>query len=265
MRHTVPAVIKAADMLALIAREGVDTTIRGLAASLAIPRTSCYRILRSLMARDWIRPVDGGRHEISLGLLPLVEPLRSVEGLVSIARPALENLAAQTGLTAKISVRRGDHAVTVARHESPQAAHIAVRVGASFHLALGSSGSALLSPLPREEVIDILDRAPQECWLHQRKEDVWKRIRQLKSKGFSWDFGGYRTNCHAVSAPVLDALGTTLGAVTLVGFPQEVTRQNLPALASKLHRELGTLRRHLKFRAVDEAIPAHVGSRRTKI
>lgn len=236
-------------MLSLIAREGSDTTIRGLAGSLGIPRTSCYRILRSLTARDLVRPLEGGRHEVSLGLLPLVEPLRSVEGLMAAVRPELEALAAGTGLTAKLSVRRGDHAVTVARQESPQAAHIAVRIGASFHLSLGSSGSVLLSALEREEIDDILARAPGECWAHQRPVDVWKRIRQVRAKGFSWDFGGYRTNCHAVSVPVIDSQGSPCGAVTLVGFPQEVTRQNLPGLARALLRELEVLRRRLKSAA----------------
>lgn len=246
MRHTVPAVLKAADMLALIARAGSDTTIRGLADSLRIPRTSCYRILRSLIARDLVRALEDGGHEVSLGLLPLVEPLRSVEGLVVAVRPELEALATGTGLTAKLSVRRGDHAVTVARQESPQAAHIAVRIGAAFHLSLGSSGAVLLSSMGKEEVDGILARAPSECWEHQRPEDVWRRIRQVRAKGFAWDFGGYRTNCHAVSAPVADGDGATCGAMTLVGFPQEVTRQNLPRLAGALTSELAILRRRLK-------------------
>ncbi|HPA16283.1 MAG TPA: helix-turn-helix domain-containing protein [Verrucomicrobiae bacterium] len=263
VRHTVPAVLKAAGMLALIAREGSDTTIRGLAASLGIPRTSCYRILRSLMACDWVRPLEGGRHEVSLGLLPLVEPLRSVEGLVAAARRELEALAARTGLTAKLSVRRGDHAVTVARQESPQAAHIAVRIGAAFHLALGSSGSALLSALGRDEIADVIARAPAVCWEHQRPGDVWQRIRQVRAKGYSWDFGGYRTNCHAVSAPVVDGAGIVCGAATLVGFPQEITRQNLPDLARELMRELGVLRRRLKFNPAAESAPA-AGARKGK-
>lgn len=245
MRHTVPAVLKAADMLSLIAGEGADTTIRGLAGSLGIPRTSCYRILRSLIARDLVRSLEDGRHEVSLGLLPLVAPLGSVEGLVEAVRPALVALAAGTGLTAKLSVRRGDHAVTLARQESPQAAHIAVRIGAAFHLALGSSGSVLLSALGRKDIDDVLARAPAECWGHQRPEDVWQRIRQVRSKGFSWDFGGYRSNCHGVSAPVMDASGMVCGAVTLVGFPQEVTRQNLPGLARALKKALAPLRRCL--------------------
>ncbi len=263
MRHTVPAVLKAADMLALIAGEGVDTTVRGLAGSLGIPRTSCYRVLRSLIARDLVRPLEDGGHEVSLGLLPLVAPLRSVEGLVEAVRPALEALAAGTGLTAKLSVRRGDHAVTVARQESPQAAHIAVRIGAAFHLALGSSGAVLLSALGRGEIEEVLGRTPSECWEHQRPEDVWKRIRQVRAKGFSWDFGGYRSNCHGVSAPVVDASGLVCGAVTLVGFPQEVTRQNLPGLARALERALSPLRRRLK--AADAApSPATAGRRKGK-
>ncbi|MCU0870846.1 MAG: hypothetical protein MUE50_00735 [Pirellulaceae bacterium] len=59
--------------------------------------------------------------------------------MAGAVQPVLDELAVRSRLTAKVSVRQGDYAITVARCESPQATSVAVRIGASFHLALGSS------------------------------------------------------------------------------------------------------------------------------
>lgn len=129
-KHTIPAVCKAMELLGLLAEEQGETTTKALALRLGVPRTTCYRLLRSLISRDWVRPLPGGGHAISIGLLPLLQPLREVESLAEAVQPVLDALALRSSLTAKVSVRQGDYAITVARCESPQATSIAVRVGA---------------------------------------------------------------------------------------------------------------------------------------
>lgn len=224
-RHTIPAVNNAVELLRLLADDAGETTTKALALRLGIPRTTCYRILRSLEARDWVRSIEGGRHELSLGLLPLLRPLRPVESLAELVQPALELLAARSGLTAKVSVRQGDVAVTVARCESPRETSVAVRLGASFHLAYGSSGAVLLSGLEKEQVQRVLDDAPAECWAHQSPSEVQARLKELARQGWCADFGTFRESCHGVSTPLRDGHGNVLAAMTIIGFPHELTRE----------------------------------------
>jgi DNA-binding IclR family transcriptional regulator len=230
-RHTIPAVTKAMELLRVLAEPGRETTTKALALRLKIPRTSCYRILRSLIARDWVRPTEGARHELSLGLLPILTPLRRVATLASAVEPALHDVAARTQLTAKVSVRQGDYAVTVARVESPQETSVAVRLGASFHLAYGSSGAVLLSGLTSEEVDRVVDDAPAECWEHQQPQDVRKRLKELRDKGWCADLGTFRSSCHAISAPLCDSRGRVVAVMTVIGFPNELAGNRVTGLA----------------------------------
>ena len=154
--------------------------------------------------------------------LPLMKPLQQVEHMAEAVRPSLEWLAAQAQMTAKVSVRQGDYAVAIARCESPQQTSVAVRIGASFHLAFGSSGAVLLSGLEEEAVQDILKRAPEECWAHQATADVWKRRKELQAKGWCADVGTYRQSINAISAPLRDARGGVLAVMTLIGFSHEL-------------------------------------------
>ena len=216
--HTIPVLEKSIAVLRAIAEARNETTTKGLALELGVSTSTVYRILQTMLVHNWIRSTSNGRHELSFGLLPLLQPLASHELLIETVRPFLSRLAADTGLAVKLSVRQGDMAVTLVRAESPKETSVAVRAGAAFHLALGSSGAVLLSELPVGEYRQVIASAPGDCWKHQSPSDVDKRVAELRRKGVCADFGGYQPSVHALSAPVWDRPAGIAGALTLVGF-----------------------------------------------
>lgn len=224
--HTIPMVNKTLELIRLITENKEETTTKSLAICLGLPRSSCYRILRSLVAQDWIRPVAGGRHELSLGLLPVLQSLRRYEALVDAFEPVIRSLALKTQLTVKVTVHQGDDAVTISRSESPRGTSVGVRVGAAFPLAYGSSGAVLLSDLTDEQVSGILGRAHDVCWERQTRKDVALRVREVRIKGWCADFGMYRSNCHALSAPIHDSQGRVVAALTVIGFSDEMVNES---------------------------------------
>ncbi len=231
--HTIPVLRKAIELLREIAAGG-ETTTKALAHQVGVPHTTTYRILQTLLQEDWVRQTGGGRHELSFGLLPLLQPLVRHELLVETVRPFLAGLSTETGLAAKLSVRQGGHAVALLRAESPRETSISVRVGASFHLALGSSGAALICDLSPAERRALLERAPKECWEHQTAADVEARVAECRRTGVCGDFGGFRPHVHAMSAPIRDRAGCVVGAITLVGFSQDFEGKLRKAVARRL-------------------------------
>lgn len=234
--HTIPMVNKTLELIRLISEDNEETTTKSLAICLGMPRSSCYRILRSLVAQDWIRPVAGGRHELSLGLLPVLQSLRRFETLVEAFDPVIRSLALKAQMTVKVTVRQGDDAVTISRSESPRGTSVGVRVGAAFPLAYGSSGAVLLSDLPDDQVAGILGRAQDVCWERQTRKDVSRRVHEVRSKGWCADFGMYRSNCHALSAAIHDPQGRVVAALTVIGFSDEMTNENPLELSTAVAR-----------------------------
>lgn len=230
--HTIPMVNKALELIRMVAADGIETTTKALASRLGLPRSSCYRILRSLIAQDWVRPVTGGRHELSLGLLPVLQSLRRYETMVDAFDPVIRSLSLRTQLTVKVTVHQGDDAVTIARSESPRETSVGVRVGAAFPLAYGSSGAVFMSDMTEAAVAGILERAEPVCWERQTPADVASRIGDVRSKGWCADFGNYRSNCHALSAPIRDTTGRVVAALTALGFSDEVMSGNLRELSA---------------------------------
>ena len=111
--------------------------------------------------------------------------------LPSLARPALEALRDVTGESAQLYVRRGDRRLCVLSLESPHGLRTIVPVGMSLPLDVGSAGKVL--------------RGDAGDWA----ESVEERERGVAS----------------VSAPVADARGDTVAAVSVSGPIERTTRE----------------------------------------
>ncbi len=110
--------------------------------------------------------------------------------LPTLARPALEALRDATGESTQLYVRRGDRRLCIASLESPHGLRTIVPVGMSLPLDVGSAGKVL--------------RGGAGDWA----QSVEERERGVAS----------------VSAPVRDAAGRTVAAVSVSGPIERTTR-----------------------------------------
>ncbi|MDR1011098.1 MAG: helix-turn-helix domain-containing protein [Opitutaceae bacterium] len=232
--HIVPVLLKALRVFAAIARGETEPTAKGLAVTLGISPTTCYRILQSFLAGGWLRAGTGGTFGLSLALVPLMHPLLRHELLIDTIREPLTALARTTGMTTKLSIRQGDSAVTVFVASSPRPTAISSQVGAVFPLALGSSGAAILATLPEAEAARILDAAPAEAWRYQKRAAADRRVQECRRTGCCFDTGSYQPQLHTVSTTVQAARHGLLGSITLLGFPHDFAPGLRPALLREL-------------------------------
>lgn len=232
--HTIPSLVKAIDVMEAVADGRGGTSVSALAKSLGLSQTTCYRIIQTFCSRDWLRTRSGGGYAVSHGMLPILRCITPRQQLIETLRPVVEALATQTGVSAKAAVREGDLAVTLVRAEAPSPMALSGRVGATFSLALGSSGSALLAELSDEDIRRVIENAPAHVWEKQTSKDVWKRVRECRRKGHCRDFGGYKSHIYTISAPIRGEDGSALAALTIMGLPDEFSEANLKRLTSAL-------------------------------
>lgn len=224
-KHTVPVLRHAVRVLEVIAREGATMTSPQIAKALGISRSSCYRILQTFCAFDWIQPMEGGGFSISFGLLPTVRPLLTWERLARDAQGSIERLAQETQLGAKLSVRQSGYQVTIARAESPKPIAPVGRVGTRFPIFWGSSGAALLSSLPAVELERLVNRANPSVWTDGHTIDV------VAARAADCAKSGVCVRKDAdlctVSAPLKNRSGRVLAALTIIGLPGDFTDENV--------------------------------------
>ncbi|MGE9289732.1 MAG: IclR family transcriptional regulator [Puniceicoccales bacterium] len=217
-RHTIPAVDKSLKLLTVLAESDEAWSSARLARTLDISPSTCYRILQTLVGRNWLRLTPEGDYTFSAGMFPLLKPLTNYQRLFESLGAPLQRLVGETGLTAKLSVKQGDSASTVFRVESPRPLAPSFKVGGSFSLSYGSSGSCLLAGLEDGEITRILDESPADVWTYQSPDDVWARVGSVRSQGFCMDAGRYQPSVYSASAPIHNREERYFAALSLIGW-----------------------------------------------
>jgi len=170
----------------LDAVEGGPLTLAGLVEITGLSRATAHRLAVALEVHALVARDEAGRFVLGRRLTGLDLP--------ALAGPALEALRDRTGESAQLYVRRGDRRLCVASLESPHGLRTIVPVGVSLPLTVGSAGRVLGGEAETE----------RRGWA----ESVEERERGVAS----------------VSAPVHDACGALIAAVSVSGPIERTTR-----------------------------------------
>jgi DNA-binding IclR family transcriptional regulator len=165
-------------------------TLADLVTATGLSRATTHRLAVALEAHGLLRRTADGRFALGLRLVGLGRAAADALPLADAAGPALARLRDETGESVQLYVQEGDQRVCVASLESPHGLRTIVPMGAALPLDRGSAGRAL--------------RATSPDWV----DSVEERERGVAS----------------VSAPVRDADGQVLAAVSVSGPVERTTR-----------------------------------------
>ncbi|MDR0931437.1 MAG: helix-turn-helix domain-containing protein [Victivallales bacterium] len=232
--HTIPAVEKTVAILNRLGESSEGMTQAELAAELDITSSSCYRILQTLLESDYVRKVNGTRYDLSFGILGAVRKLTDSTARFAEMTPILEELAQNTQLGCKLSIRQGDFQVTLLRAESPRPVAISGKIGARFPVAEGSVGAALLLNSPEAEIKKFAASCAKETLIKDALQQLCDGIAMLKSDGYCFNRGRNRWKVDAMSAPIKNAQGDVIAALTLLGYDEDFSDERMPLLSCAL-------------------------------
>ena len=177
-------------MLVLDAVEPGPASLADLVAATGLSRATAHRLAVALETHGLLRRTADGRFALGLRLVGLGRAAAEALPLADAAGPALAELRADTEESVQLYVAEGDQRVCVASLESPHGLRTIVPMGAALPLDRGSAGRAL--------------RAADVGWV----ASVEERERGVAS----------------VSAPVRDADGRVIAAVSVSGPVERTTR-----------------------------------------
>ena len=172
--------------------EGAPRSLADLVDATGIPRPTAHRLATALEEHGFVRRDAQGRFALGARLVALGHAAAGEWSVVEAARPALEALRDETGESVQLYVRDGDRRVCALSLESPHGLRTIVSLGASLPLDRGSAGKVL-----------------QGTW----GRSGWAESVEEREQGVA-----------SVSAPVLDADGRVVAAVSVSGPVQRTTR-----------------------------------------
>jgi IclR family acetate operon transcriptional repressor len=185
-----------------------------------LPKSTVQRLLRTLHQERWAEmtadPVT--RWQLSPRMLALARQAAPSRNLREIAQPHIQALGRRTGETIHLSVPDGDvRLVLIDRVDSVHAVRTFNAIGASTALHASSSGKALLSLLPDEEIERILAR-PLERITPNTSVDprhLMHQILEARDRGYAVNISENRPSVCAVGAAFADTSGRPVGAIAI--------------------------------------------------
>ena len=210
-----------------------------------INRASLHRTLGE-MAENGILTQDGRREHYRLG--PLLRSAAALAGAVasvpSIARPHVERLRDECRETVVLAELHDAHVVPVLRADGLYEMRMNQEVGRRYPAHAGATGKVLLAHLPEDERRELIGRLELTRLTPNTivsRAKLRAELRQVAELGVGVTLGERVPDAVAISAPVFDAGGRVVAALTIGGIASRYERERLVADASAVMRVAATI------------------------
>ena len=200
----VQSVERAFELLELITAAGGEVMLSELAASTDLPLPTIHRLLRTLMAKGYIRQLANRRYALGPGLIRLGTAASTQLG--ALAGAQLRSLVDQLGETANMAVLDADMALYIAQAPSTHSMRMFTEVGRRAHTHATGVGKAILAQLGDDAVRAIVARAgmPTPTTMSiGTVDDLLADLARIRERGYSIDDGEQEigVRCFAMGVP----------------------------------------------------------------
>jgi len=219
--YSAPALEKGLDILELLAAEPVGLTQALIAQRLERSTTEIFRMLSVLERRGYLTRHTDGSYRLSLRLFELAHQHPPLQRLLSIALPAMHDLAQFTRQSAHLVVQFANRILVVAQVNSPEPMGFGVRLGAHFPFRPDRVSSCVLSAFQpqsvQEELIDeLLKNGPEQ----RTAKTVRATLADIAAKGFYTAQSDTVSGVTDLCAPLFDHGDRAIAALTVPYLPQ---------------------------------------------
>jgi len=187
------AVDRALSVLGAFSAEHPTLTLAEIAEHTRLYKSTALRLLASLEHANFVQRFDDGRYALGSALARLYAAYTASFSLEAAVVPEMRSLVARTRESASFHIRQGMQRVCLFRVDSPQPVRDHIRAGDLLPLDRGAGGRVLLA-------------------FSGETGKLYDRIRQAKVISM---VGDRSEDVAGISAPVFDAMGKLVGAITL--------------------------------------------------
>lgn len=204
-----------------------------IARKLGMSKTTAHRLAHALKSRDYLSITPDG---FALGpkLLQLGAMAESQTDLVRLARPVLETLSADTGFCSFAGQREGDWSRHLDRVTGSQRLRVATIPGDIRPIAETGLGKALLLD-EGEETWRRLYVASRNGRVSEAEIRRWiERMRDAKMRQIIDHDSELGDGVHSIAAPVRNAKGRIVMAISIAGAAQYYAQVETSSLAKSV-------------------------------
>ncbi len=239
--YTAPALEKGLDILELLAAESEGLSQIAIAQRLGRSAAELFRMLSVLERRGYLIRGADGAYRLSLRLFELAHQHPPLKRLLTVALPAMHELAESTRQSAHLVIHFARRILVVAQVDSPEPMGFGVRLGANFPFRPDRASSRVLSAfqpaaLQDELIAELLANGVKGLSAARVRSELAAIARKGHYRAPSDTTQGVTDLC----APVFDHSDGAVAALTLPYLSQRDIKVSIAAARAAL---LETVRR----------------------
>lgn len=237
-RYMVPALWRGLHLLGQFNRDERELSGADLSRRLGLPRASVFRMLYTLEQGGFVERVgDGANYRLGAAVLRLgFEFLASME-LTEHGRPILDRLRDVSGYAAHLVIRDGREVVFVGKSPGRIASFHSIQVGARLPAHATVLGRLLLADVDPAGLRRLYPQSPLPAFTAQTPtthEELFDRIAHDRKQGYGVSEAGYESGISTIAAPVHNAQGDTVAAISITVPNRRVPEAELPRLIDQV-------------------------------
>ncbi|MGV7242186.1 IclR family transcriptional regulator, partial [Caballeronia sp. M23-90] len=180
--------------------------------------------------------------------------------LTAVARPHLQVLADYTHDTIHLGVRDGDDVLYIDKIPGTRGLEMRSRVGHRMPMASTGIGKAMMLDLPPEKWSTLLEASHRVLAKvsfrpdHQPDSDTFvQRMTRYAQGGFTFDLEENEASIRCVAAPVRDASGAIVAALSVASTIPYMPTERMEELIPVVQREARAISQELGWRVPQPA------------
>ncbi len=244
------SVKRAFDILELMLRRGKPVTMAQIIEELVIPKSTAYELVRTLSESNYVTP-SGKGSGLYLGrkVFELGMAYHSHVDLLRDGSQIVEELRNETGETVQLSVLENGMMMVLLKEEGVRPLRIISNVGSRVPVNWAAAGRLLVSDLDDKALTGLLTASVRQSPTGKATTDVKKlvsQIRRFRRQGYAAELNEANEHAGCIAAPVIDASGRCVAALSVVAPEQRLVKPNRDYLivctvnaAERLSRRIG--------------------------
>jgi len=231
----IQSVQRATRLLKAFENGPTEQGVSELSRRVALHKSTVSRLLATLEREGLLERVpETDKYRLGFMLVRLAGQVAHFGDVRAAARPLMIELTARSRETVHLAVLDGDEVVNVEQISGPHLVRDTNWVGRRTPLNCVANGKALLAFLPPRDTDRIL--AGSLPRFTERTITDPQRLRAelatVRERGYAHALGEIEEGLNAVAAPVRDAAGTVVAAVSISGPAYRVTADRIAALGA---------------------------------
>lgn len=214
----IQSVVRSIDILKCF-EDSEELGVTEISHKVGLHKSTVFNIITTLEKCNFLeKNLNSGKYRLGTELFRLGTKVNI--SMRKIARPYLEKLASQFKETVNLVIRDGNYVIYIEKIESPHSMRISTMVGGRLPINATAVGKAILSGLPADELVKILEELSFGKFTVRticNKCDLMNYLTQVRLVRYAEDVEELEIGLTCVAAPIFDHTGKAIAAISVSG------------------------------------------------